>query len=123
MAATLVLGTNVERRVGSSPTLGTNLCGFSLERIFALQSKWHRCDSDNLHQILLASSSAAEPTTVNRLVAGSIPASPANIALVAQLAERLICNQDVRSSILLGGTIFGARDCLGWSLPLHGRFQ
>ena len=59
------------------------------------------------HHLLLASSSAAEPTTVNRLVAGSIPASPANIALVAQLAERLICNQDVGSSILLGGTIFG----------------
>ena len=78
MAATLVLGTSVERRVGSSPTLGT---------------------------ILLASSSAAEPTTVNRLVAGSIPASPANIALVAQLVEHLLCNQDVRSSILLGGTI------------------
>ena len=31
----------------------------------------------------------------------------AYFALVAQLAEHLLCNQDVRSSILLGGTIFG----------------
>jgi hypothetical protein len=40
-------------------------------------------------------------------IVGSNPTEAANIALVAQLAERLICNQDVGSSILLGGTIFG----------------
>lgn len=37
-------------------------------------------------------------------IVGSNPTEAANIALVAQLAERLICNQDVGSSILLGGT-------------------
>jgi hypothetical protein len=42
------------------------------------------------------------------IILGNAPMiAHANIALVAQLAERLICNQDVGSSILLGGTIFG----------------
>ena len=56
---------------------------------------------------LFPHSSAAERRTVNPLVIRSNRIEGANIALVAQLVEHLLCNQDVRSSILLGGTIFG----------------
>lgn len=55
---------------------------------------------------ILGCSSMAEPPTVNRMVAGSSPAVPANSAPLAQLVELPAFNRKVASSILAGRTSF-----------------
>ena len=81
--------------------------GSSAGRAVARKATRRRFDPCPLHKFLLADSSAVESSAVNRVVAGSIPAPPEILGVIAQLGERLHGMQEVAGSTPAGSTRFG----------------